>query len=165
MTPVEMSHHATAKVHIPSTIESAKYVYVRTDAVRAPLVRPYTGPFKVLEKSAKHFKILKNGRPDNVSVDRLKPAFIYNNIDKEREDESRNSEPEVTKPRVSSDPETEVPATTSEVAEKSYRDALIGDQWSHGRRLKRTYTRKPPKQRTETASTRSGRVSKPPVRF
>ena len=82
-----MAHHATAKVHVPATLLDADLVYVRTDAVKPPLVRPYTGPFRVLEKSAKFFKIDKCGKPDNVSVDRLKPAFILDNNITERERE------------------------------------------------------------------------------
>ena len=85
LTPTEMAHHATAKVYIPSSIDEADFVYIRTDAVKAPLVRPYTGPFKVVKKSAKYFTIIKNGKPDTVSVDRPKPAYIFdNNKDEER---------------------------------------------------------------------------------
>ena len=170
LRPVEMAHHATAKVHIPTTIGSANYVYIRTDAVRAPLVRPYTGPFKVLEKSAKFFTVLKNGKPDNISVDRLKPAFIYQDNNNETQIR-REREADVTQPRVfeSQDPETErVPAATAEVTEKSYRDALVGDFPSHGKsdvRHKRKYEKRPKETRTATAATRSGRISRPPVRL
>ena len=71
LKPSDMAHHTTPKVQVPSSIEGANYVYVRTDAVRQPLVRPYTGPFRVIEKSAKYFTIAKNGKTDKVSLDRL----------------------------------------------------------------------------------------------
>ena len=166
LSPVEMAHHATAKVNIPANMESAKYVYVRTDAVRAPLVRPYTGPFKVVKKDAKYFTILKNGKPDTVSIDRLKPAVIFHNRD---EDESRETTPEITQPRRNADPETSVVSEeTREVAPSSYRDALLRDPVSCGSnsaRPKRAYQKRPNEQRTEDATTRSGRISRPPVRL
>ena len=167
MTPVDMAHHATAKVHLPSTIEKAKYVYVRTDAVRAPLVRPYTGPFRVLEKSAKYFKIWKNGRPDNISIDRLKPAFIYEDDNIDTAKKPRQANEEITQPRLcTKNPEPSVSAETTEVAAKSYRDVLLGDQPSSGKdRPKRAYVRRLAEQRTEASATKSGRVSRPPVRF
>ncbi|GFO26699.1 Gag-Pol polyprotein [Plakobranchus ocellatus] len=54
---------------------SAEQVYVRHDAHRGPLVRPYDGPFKVLCRADKHFDILRNNKPTRVSLDRLKPAY------------------------------------------------------------------------------------------
>ena len=45
----------------------------------APLAHDVGTPVrekKVLEKSYKFFSILKNGKPSNVSIDRLKPAFL-----------------------------------------------------------------------------------------
>ena len=164
LSPVEMAHHATAKVNIPSTIESAEYVYIRTDAVRAPLVRPYTGPFKVVQKSAKYFTVLKNGKLDKVSIDPLKPAAVYNNS----EETSRKEQHVVTQPRVSKskNPETsEVSGETHEVAKKSYKDALLGDPEGSARDdicPKRKYEKRPPEQKTKASATRSGRISRPP---
>ena len=175
LKPSEMAHHTTPKVQVPSSIEESSWVYVRTDAVRKPLVRPYTGPFKVLEKSAKFFKIMKNGRPDNVSIDRLKPAYQYEenavkNNNREREKESESSDLpdiEITQPQVASSPETSiVPGETTEVAPKSYRDALCDDNASSPRdigRAKRTYTKKV--LRSGPVNLRSGRVTRPPVRM
>ena len=50
------------------------HVYVRNDAVRAPLQRPYLGPFLVLQRSDKYYVLDMKGRSDFVSIDRLKPA-------------------------------------------------------------------------------------------
>ena len=47
-------------------------VFVRHDGVRRPLQAPYDGPYQVLEAGKKVFKILRNGLPYTVSVDRLK---------------------------------------------------------------------------------------------
>ena len=190
LRPVEMAHHTTPKVQVPSTIAEADYVYVRTDAVRQPLVRPYTGPFKVVGKSAKYFTIYKNGKTDTVSLDRLKPAFFYENNNIKRQ-VSQEFETKATKPRVSENkerkvdsereadavtqplvanqnPETvSVPEETREVATKTYRDALCGDPSSPPGdvgRPKQGYQKRKPEVRNEPATLRSRRVSRPPVR-
>ena len=51
------------------------FTYVRIDATKPPLVRPYAGPFEIVEKNPKYFVILRKGKHEKVSVDRLKPAF------------------------------------------------------------------------------------------
>ena len=51
-------------------------VLVRHDGVKRPLQPPYDGPFPVLESGDKVFKILRNGLPYTVSVDRLKPCNV-----------------------------------------------------------------------------------------
>ena len=79
LRPTQMAHHANAKINLPDALEKTAHVFIRTDAVRPPLVRPYTGPFKVLSKEAKYFTVLKNGKPDKISIDRLKPAFLQDN--------------------------------------------------------------------------------------
>jgi len=54
-------------------IFSAKYVYVRRCGVIPPLSPLYTGPFAVVSRSSKVFKLQVGDRQESVSVDRLKP--------------------------------------------------------------------------------------------
>jgi hypothetical protein len=49
---------------------------LRNDTVKGPLQPPYDGPFKVIERGDKNFKILINNKNTIVSIDRLKPTFI-----------------------------------------------------------------------------------------
>ncbi|PZC79258.1 hypothetical protein B5X24_HaOG216524 [Helicoverpa armigera] len=77
LSPFNNNHHATShKPFIHPDMKDCEYVYVRTDAVKKPLTPPYEGPFKVLEKHEKHFKIQMPKKTSIVSVDRLKPAYI-----------------------------------------------------------------------------------------
>ncbi len=75
-TPIPTSNHGKSKVSLPTDLQSSEYVFIRRDAHRTPLQRPYEGPFHVLEKGPKFFKIDFGGKPDTVSVDRLKPAHL-----------------------------------------------------------------------------------------
>ena len=52
-------------------------VWLRTDRVRKPLEAPYSGPYKVLRRSNKHFTIeLFDKSESTVSIERLKPCVI-----------------------------------------------------------------------------------------
>ena len=72
------SHHQRAghsRTGVPDGLMKAPFVFVRVDAVRPPLARPYSGPYKVLKSGAKSFTVCRAGKPWTVSADRLKPAF------------------------------------------------------------------------------------------
>ena len=60
---------------IPADLMTCPFVFVRHDAVWAPLQAPYDGPFKVLARADKYFTLDMKGRQDSVSIDRLKPAY------------------------------------------------------------------------------------------
>ena len=64
------------KVHMDNELSSCTHVFVRRDSVRRPLQPPYDGPYRVLAREGKYFKLDLNGRQDTVSVDRLKPAHM-----------------------------------------------------------------------------------------
>lgn len=75
-TPIPTSNHGKSRVSLPINLQSSEYVFIRRDAHCTPLQRPYEGPFHVLEKGPKFFKIDFGGKADTVSVDRLKPAHL-----------------------------------------------------------------------------------------
>ena len=72
--PPPARHHTKAKVYVPKALWKATHVFVRRDAHRAPLDRPYTGPYRVISRSEKTFTLDLGNRQDSVSIDRLKPA-------------------------------------------------------------------------------------------
>ncbi|CAG9137730.1 unnamed protein product [Plutella xylostella] len=59
-------------------LETSEYVFIRVDAVRKPLQPPYDGPYRVLKRGSKVYKIQLPNRYINISIDRLKPAYILN---------------------------------------------------------------------------------------
>ena len=62
--------------HVNPTLKSCTHVFVRHDAVRKPLQKPYDRPYKVQKRTKKHYTIDMNGQSEVISIDRLKPAFL-----------------------------------------------------------------------------------------
>ncbi|BHF73437.1 hypothetical protein SprV_0401651800 [Sparganum proliferum] len=56
-------------------------VFVRCDRVRQSLESPYEGPLRVIARNAKAFRILRGGKEDVVSVDRVKAAVAEESPD------------------------------------------------------------------------------------
>ena len=73
--PMPLKYHGKHPEYTPNNLAETGYVYVRHDAHRGPLQRPYKGPFKILNTAEKHFTLEVNGHPDIVSIDRLKTAY------------------------------------------------------------------------------------------
>ncbi|XP_058620662.1 metallophosphoesterase 1 isoform X4 [Onychostoma macrolepis] len=74
--PVPTSRHGLPQSHIPAGLQAADYVFIRHDAHRGLLHPPYEGPFRVLETGDKHFVVDRGGKPERLSIDRLKPAHL-----------------------------------------------------------------------------------------
>ncbi|GFR14248.1 transposon Tf2-6 polyprotein, partial [Trichonephila clavata] len=51
------------------------------DSVQPPLSQYYTGPHKVIHRTVKVFTILINGKRKAVSVDRVIPAYVWDDTD------------------------------------------------------------------------------------
>ena len=75
-TPVPTSQHGTPVSRVPPSLRLADFVFIRHDAHRGPLRPPYDGPFRVLECGAKGLVVDVGGRPETVSIDRVKPAHV-----------------------------------------------------------------------------------------
>ncbi|XP_078264112.1 uncharacterized protein LOC144598103 [Rhinoraja longicauda] len=76
LAPVPTSRHGTFRPYVPSALQDCAFVFLRRDAHQAPLQRPYEGPYRVLEHGQTTFVLDMGGRPEAVSIDRLKPAHL-----------------------------------------------------------------------------------------
>ena len=70
-------HTAGTRTPIPAAPRETDHVFVRHGARRAPLTRPYDGPFWVLQKGEKFFTVKVGMKEQVITVDRLKPALGF----------------------------------------------------------------------------------------
>lgn len=76
LTPQPASNHSTKAVFVHDDLKTATYVFVRKDAARRSLEKPYTGPHKVISRNDKTITVEFNRGPVTISIDRAKPAFM-----------------------------------------------------------------------------------------
>ncbi|BHF85942.1 hypothetical protein SprV_1002911800 [Sparganum proliferum] len=60
--------------YLEKDLATCSHVYLRCDRVRRPLEPPYDGPFRVISRGTKNFRIQRGTREEVVSVARLKAA-------------------------------------------------------------------------------------------
>lgn len=63
-------------IFVHPELSSCSHIFVRCDRIKKSLVPPYEGPYPVIERNDKFFKVQLPDRAVNISIDRLKPAFI-----------------------------------------------------------------------------------------
>lgn len=76
LTPRPTAWHTTSPFYIPRDLQRSSHVFLRQDHVRGSLEPPYAGPYLVIERQPKYFTLDVKGRKSNVTVDRLKPAYM-----------------------------------------------------------------------------------------
>ena len=97
-------HPYNQKIFIHLDLLTCSHVFVRNDAVRAPLRRPYLGSFLVLNGKEKYYVLDIKGKPDSVSIDRLKPAYMMNALMSHSDDTGNSSDADIS-PEVKTDPD------------------------------------------------------------
>ncbi|KAL0818913.1 hypothetical protein ABMA28_008221 [Loxostege sticticalis] len=75
LRPIPASRHCRPGSFISRELSNATHVFLRDDAVRCPLTPAYSGPHPVLELKPKTVVLELHGKPSEVSLDRVKPAF------------------------------------------------------------------------------------------
>ncbi|BHF74698.1 hypothetical protein SprV_0501778500 [Sparganum proliferum] len=65
---------SVSESYLVKDLATCSHVYLRCDRVRRPLEPPYDGPFRVISRGTKNFRVQRGTREEVVSVDRLKAA-------------------------------------------------------------------------------------------
>lgn len=78
---VNPKRHGLHKPFVPKDLKNCSHVFQRRETVIKSLQNPYDGPYKVITRNVKTFKILINNQNKTVSIDRLKPAFVSKDND------------------------------------------------------------------------------------
>ncbi|GBM00450.1 Transposon Ty3-I Gag-Pol polyprotein [Araneus ventricosus] len=64
------------KNFVHKDLHTCTHVFIRIDRVRKSLEPPYDGPFPVVKRHDKYFTVTIKGKDINISIDRLKPAYL-----------------------------------------------------------------------------------------
>ncbi|UYV75534.1 hypothetical protein LAZ67_13000536 [Cordylochernes scorpioides] len=91
LQPMKSRINRNSNVFIHKDLQSCSHVFIRKDRVKKPLEPAYEGPFKVLKRTVKYLTVMVKGKEDNVSLDRLKPAYILK--ESYPEDDDRRQQP------------------------------------------------------------------------
>lgn len=65
-------------IYVHQDLQTCKNVFLRVDTGHRSLQPPYEGPYPVLRRDKKVFTLQLPGREANISIDRLKPAYVIN---------------------------------------------------------------------------------------
>lgn len=76
LRPTNTANHSKTQVFIHKDLSTSSHVFVRQDLVRKPLEQPYKGPYQVLKRTDKFFTLQIGNKPQNVTIERLKPCFF-----------------------------------------------------------------------------------------
>ena len=66
----------TKDLYTPKDLHDCKCVFIQNDTVKKPLRLTYFGPFQVVKRHPKYFKLTIKGKLDTVSINRQKPAYL-----------------------------------------------------------------------------------------
>lgn len=75
--PPQASRHGTRPTYVPKDLDRCTHVMLRSDGVKPPLQAPYSGPHKVVKRGDRTLDIIVNGKTTTVSLDRVKPAYLF----------------------------------------------------------------------------------------
>ena len=128
-------------------LTSAKFVFIRKEA-KKPLEPPYTGPYEVLERSDKYFKLQIGSRQDKVSIDRLKVALV-----------DQDNPVQVAQPPKRGRPSTKNNSTNLDVQNHSSSKQTL----EHGNQM--VQNPQPSRPTYAEITTRSGRATKAPDKY
>lgn len=75
------SNHGSSKTFISPDLSKCEFVFVRHGQPIRKLDDPYNGPYRVISRSDKFFKLHIKGKEVTTSIDRIKPAYVLKEDD------------------------------------------------------------------------------------
>ncbi|GFX73367.1 transposon Tf2-9 polyprotein [Trichonephila clavipes] len=76
LQPLKTRRQPSQKHFVHKDLHNSTHVFIRVDRVKKALKPPYNGPFPVAKRYDKYFTVKSKGKDINISVDRLKPAYL-----------------------------------------------------------------------------------------
>ncbi|GFT83452.1 transposon Ty3-I Gag-Pol polyprotein [Trichonephila clavipes] len=76
LQPLKTRRQPSQKHFVHKDSHKSTHVFIRVDRVKKALEPPYDGPFPVAKRYDKYFTVKIKGKDINISVDRLKPAYL-----------------------------------------------------------------------------------------
>ncbi|XP_076298577.1 uncharacterized protein LOC143217822 [Lasioglossum baleicum] len=76
LKPIKSQRATKQKVFIHKDLKFCSHIFLGVDRIKKPLEPAYDGPFLVSQRHDKYFTIVIKGKEVNISIDRLKPAYI-----------------------------------------------------------------------------------------
>ena len=73
--PIDTTVAQIPKTHMPHSLHSCTYVFVKNDPIKSNLTPTYDGPFQVLSRTEKTFTILRGVKQQSVAINNVKPAY------------------------------------------------------------------------------------------
>lgn len=135
LRPTPTTQHGTKPTFVYRALENCTHVFVRHDAVKPPLEAAYDGPYEVVSRDPRHYRLLIKGRHVTVSTERIKPAFLLSEPNQQCEkklpsskskDHTRDSTLNTPAPTIDPRPETTTRLGRSIKPPVRFRDAVTG---------------------------------------
>ncbi|GFS77071.1 hypothetical protein TNCV_3757081 [Trichonephila clavipes] len=95
LKPLKSPSNRKQNIFVHKDLKSCSHVFLRIDRVKKALEPPYEGPYTVQKKYDKYFTILIKDKAVNISVDRLKPAYLLA-VDNQNEQTSVGKKNEIS---------------------------------------------------------------------
>lgn len=73
--PATTSNKSSSNIFINKELNVCSHVWIRNDRVLKPLEQKFHGPYRVIKRFPKYFTLQIGSKTDNITIDRLKPAF------------------------------------------------------------------------------------------
>ncbi|GFW02757.1 retrovirus-related Pol polyprotein from transposon opus [Trichonephila clavipes] len=95
LKPLKSPSNRKQNIFVHKDLKSCSHVFIRIDRVKKALEPSYEGPYTVQKKYDKYFTILIKDKVVNISVDRLKPAYLLA-VDNQNEQTSVGKKNEIS---------------------------------------------------------------------